>query len=854
VKKGTTKIFNKKLLVKKPIYITLSNAYAHLADFAVDPPQTPEPPTQPITQPKILTSTQTIPSRFKRKAINRFLARQLKRANDAQDTADIDRYTTWAEDERTALAKQDITAPRFLAVERAHAGYPSPPLSLLQRSLNAGHNLRTNAKRAVQNIVRRRPHVHFASKVQICSYNTAHQAITVTYDSGADGHYISEADRAKAQLPILRRSTKRVGVANGDVCHGNKVTQLPIPQLSPAGTEADTFDDFPHSLMSVGRTSDAGTISIFTRDGVTVHKETDVLITCKGEPILIGARDANGRYRIPLVQRRGTWQPRAPSKQAKRVLRQANSVYDLPSTEQAIKWMHAVCGYPVKSTWLAAIDAGNFIGWPLLTVRNVKKYYPETTATPKGHMNQTRQNVRSTKAKRVPLEVCDTSTLKGKKERDIYTKIYDVRETIFSDQTGQFPKRSLSGNRYIMVMVDIDSSGILVEPMKSRKDAEMIRAYQSLVQRLQRANITPKKHVLDNEVSEAMKELIRSQYNMQLELVPPGCHRRNAAEVAIRNFKAHFLSILAGVADDFPMHLWDRLLPQAEITINLLRQSNATPTVSAYAHMCGPFDYNKMPLAPMGCNVQVHEKSDKRGTWAFHSVDGWYLATSPEHYRTHKCHIKDTRNDRYSDTVQFQHKNITNPSVTPHDKIMHAIADCAKAVKGIQHIDTAQDLRDLLRITPTTTADDTDDNNLTPSAVPRAQPAPRVDTNNMPPNMRITRSMGYDNLVVPKPLPRVEPAKPPRASTTTAQIPVATRLPIRRRRRTGSTPVVLPTAPSQNTRSKTKVAAQLAAPPASNTRSRHRKSMIPAPSAIPSPLMRHPDYKQEWSQSSANEF
>ena len=192
---------------------------------------------------------------------------------------------------------------------------------------------------------------------------------------------------------------------------------------------------------------------------------------------------------------------------------------------------------------------------------------------------------------------------------------------MYSDQTGQFPKRSLSGNKYIMVMVEIDSSGILVEPMKSRKDAEMIRAYQTLVRRLNRANITPKKHVLDNEVSESMKELIRSQHNMQLELVPPGCHRRNAAEVAIRNFKSHFLSVLAGVADDFPLHLWDRLLPQAEITINLLRQSNATPTVSAYAHMSGPFDYNKMPLAPMGCKVQVHEKTDQRGSWTYHLVD-----------------------------------------------------------------------------------------------------------------------------------------------------------------------------------------------------------------------------------------
>ena len=141
-------------------------------------------------------------------------------------------------------------------------------------------------------------------------------------------------------------------------------------------------------------------------------------------------------------------------------------------------------------------------------------------------------------------------------------------------------------------MVEIDSNFILVEPMKSRKDAEMIRAYKLLVVWLKWAGIIPKKHVLDNEVSEAMKNIIRDKNKMQLELVPPGCHRRNAAEVAIRNFKAHFLSIMAGVADDLSIQLWDQLLPQAEITFILLQQSNATPTVSAYAHMSRPFDYN----------------------------------------------------------------------------------------------------------------------------------------------------------------------------------------------------------------------------------------------------------------------
>jgi hypothetical protein len=250
----------------------------------------------------------------------------------------------------------------------------------------------------------------------------------------------------------------------------------------------------------------------------------------------------------------------------------------------------------------------------MLYEQNVQKCYPETTETAKGHLNQTRKNVRSTKTKPTPLEMCDTSQLHGKKVQDLHTETYRVRKTMFSNQTGQFPTRSQCGNKYIMVMVETDSNAILVEPMKSRKDEEMIRAYNALPLRLKWADIVPKKHVLDNEVSENMKNHIRNTCKFDMELVPPGCHQRNTAEVAIRNFKAHFLSILADVADDFPPSLWDRLLPQTEITINLIRQSNATPNVSAYAHLSGPFGYNKMPLALMGCEAQVHEKTDKRGT------------------------------------------------------------------------------------------------------------------------------------------------------------------------------------------------------------------------------------------------
>jgi hypothetical protein len=193
------------------------------------------------------------------------------------------------------------------------------------------------------------------------------------------------------------------------------VTQLPFRQHSAQSRQADRFQDFPNSLMSVGKTADKGTVSVFTKDGINVFKEEDVLITCKGKPILIGVRDGHGRYQIPLMQQLGQWQLRRPSKQARKALQQANSIYNLPSTKQAIKWMHAVCGYPAKSTWLKAIKAGNYMGWPMLNERNVQKYYPKTIETPKGYLNQTRKNVQLTKEKSAPLETCNTSQLRGKK-------------------------------------------------------------------------------------------------------------------------------------------------------------------------------------------------------------------------------------------------------------------------------------------------------------------------------------------------------------------------------------------------------------------------------------------------------
>jgi hypothetical protein len=474
------------------------------------------------------------------KVERRRLAKREARLEQLCEHYFLDAAIDVAEDERTTIAKENTNDLKKNTIDFEHTKRIKPTPGFIQKGINMGLSIRATIKRAMRFIKADKKRVRFATTITVAEAEQDSATIMVTYDSGADDNYMSESDRANARLPILRKSSKRVNVANGGLSKATNVTPLPIPGLSKAAAEAHTFKDFPTSLLSVGKVNDDGNVSIFTRKGVSVHKEEDVLITVKGQPVMIGRRDERGRYRIPLVQQRGQWQPRIPTKRAKKALGQANSVYDLPSTEQAIKWMHAVCGYPVKSTWVKAIKAGNFVGWPLLTVKNVTKYYPDTVETQKGHMNQTRKNVRSTKPagntskggrknksrtttsadavshvkaqKRgargtsvsdanLVFEEPNVSQLKGKKIRDVYTRVYDVRNTVFSDQTGQFPTRSQRGNKYIMVMVEIDSNAILVEPLKSRKDPELTRAYRAMMLRLKRAGIIPKKHVLDNEVS-----------------------------------------------------------------------------------------------------------------------------------------------------------------------------------------------------------------------------------------------------------------------------------------------------------------------------------------------------------------
>ena len=186
-----------------------------------------------------------------------------------------------------------------------------------------------------------------------------------------------------------------------------------------------------------------------------------------------------------------------------------------------------------------------------------------------------------------------------------------------------------------------------------------------------KSGITVKKHMLGNEASEEFLQTIEQQ-GIEYQKVPLHRHHQNAAEKAISTFKDHFTAILVGVDKNFPRHLWDRLLPQAESTLNMLRATNIAPKILAYAYIYGQHDFNRVPLAPLGCTVLIHNEPTTRKTWENHASEGYYIKTSREHFRCYKTWTTKTRSIQVADTVFFKHQYITMPTVSKVDTIVAA--------------------------------------------------------------------------------------------------------------------------------------------------------------------------------------
>jgi hypothetical protein len=383
--------------------------------------------------------------------------------------------------------------------------------------------------------------------------------------------------------------------------------------------------------------------------------------------------DTNGLWTIPLAPK--TSEPQTPSTRSHHTRHSANSaIRDINTKQDLAAFLHACAFSPSPSTFLRAIERNHFRSWPGLTSSLITKHLSKSLATSKGHLRMQQKNIQSTKTISSNLPMTESLDFSPSQEphnartHAAFTTILpatDVQKS-YSDQTGKFPLQSSRGYNYVMVLYDYDSNAILSKPLKTRQASELTKAWTALHSKLQSNGYAPTLHILDNECSDDLKKAFK-KYDVDFQRVPPHSHRRNAAERAIQTWKNHFCSGLATCDPKFPLSEWDLLMPQADLTLNLLRSSRRQPKLSAYDCLNGVFDFNRSPLAPPGTRVVVHITPEQRHNMAPHGVDGWYVGPSPEHYRCHKCYIPSTFGIRDALTVDWFPHTVPFPKVSTDD-------------------------------------------------------------------------------------------------------------------------------------------------------------------------------------------
>jgi hypothetical protein len=483
---------------------------------------------------------------------------------------------------------------------------------------------------------------------------------TAIVDSGCTDHFLLV--NAPCLKKVKSRTPLTVRLPNGATMESSHTAELDIPKLNDAAYTAHVFPGMAHhSLLSVGQLCDEGYIVTFKQDKVTICDPGN-------SQILSGPRDLNtGLWRINLRQT-NNHKPEPI----------ANKVYELRNTGALVHYLHKALFIPTKSAMLQAVKDGHLITWPGLTEDDINKHLKLTPATAMGHMNQRSQSIRSTS--KAPIEKQPTpDTDLGTKTHLVYAVVVD-QGRLYTDLTGKFPVRSSKGNSYVMVFYIYNCNYVKVIPMKSRSASEWVKSYDTIHQELTVKGFMPKLQSLDNEASAALKNFFTVN-DIAYQLVPPHCHQRNAAERAIRTFKGHFVAGLSLVDPSLPLHLWDRLLPQAEVTLNLLRTSRLHPQLSAAAHFHGVVDYNKTYFAPPGCEIIAHEKPGKRHTWAPHGQHGYLLGPAMHHYLCQNVCISATASERIVDTLEFFPNNYQMPQLSSTDRLLMATKDMMDALQ-----------------------------------------------------------------------------------------------------------------------------------------------------------------------------
>jgi hypothetical protein len=295
-------------------------------------------------------------------------------------------------------------------------------------------------------------------------------------DSGASSHYFKVNDISALTNVCTTPFGPHVMLPDSTTIQATQSGQLPLHRsLSTKATTAHILDGITNSsLISIGQLCDDDCIAVLDKMKLKIYKNQ--------ECILQGTRNrTDGLWDISIDTTSNPIQAPRPH--------QINAIIRKDTTKtQLVQYLYACCGSPVVSTWKKAIRNGNFLTWPGIDDLSIDLHLPKSIASAKGHLNQERKNLQST---RVPLPAQDQN---NDQSEDTFFPVamivpFTAKNTGYHDLPGRFPHHHSSrGNEYLLIVYDYDGNSILQCPLKNKTAGEIKRGWISIHERLARGS------------------------------------------------------------------------------------------------------------------------------------------------------------------------------------------------------------------------------------------------------------------------------------------------------------------------------------------------------------------------------
>jgi hypothetical protein len=457
----------------------------------------------------------------------------------------------------------------------------------------------------------------------------ASQAIA---DIGATSIFIMEGTPCKNLRPAIRPLT--INLPDGTKVNSTHTCDITIPGLPKVLVGHMVTKLTIALLIRIRVLCNAGCKVVFTKNKCDVWYNRKIILCGNKDPstalwmlpinkdIEEGMQPINEPTSAPLQMVCPTPKKRTtlPLDAHNGVAHVASFTHSIKTRANGVRFAHQSLCNPKISTLLKAVRRGFLDKCPNLSEKLINKYLNASPATAKGHMKCPRHGIRSTTPKpiklteiqpvregthllpqapalAIPIQIPPPHVMPnytgpnliGDEEDDAsianvfcFGVFADKQSGVmYNDLTRNFPFILLDGSVCFLVMYHYESNAIFAIPIAGLDDVTIFEAYKKKFDKLAAKGLKVKINIMDNQATKHIRKFLNEE-QCKLQLVEPHNHRMNAAEQAIQTWKDAFIAVLATTDRDFPIQLWDRLAPQVQDALNLLRASRIDPTKSAY--------------------------------------------------------------------------------------------------------------------------------------------------------------------------------------------------------------------------------------------------------------------------------